>query len=196
MTEEARGGRRRSEACERAVLDAAWRLLAIRPLSELSIEAIAREAGVGKTTIYRWWPSKAAIAMDAFLERYLPETPFPNAATAEEALRKQMASVVRAFRGDVGRIIVQIAAEAQADPEALRVFRERFVLPRRRAAVEILERGVASGEFDPELDAELAIDLLYGPIWLRLLIGHLPLDEDFAEALPRAAMRSLARAPR
>ena len=185
-------GRPRSEESKAAILDATWKLLQATTLKKLSIEAIARESGVGKTTIYRWWPNKVAVVMDAFVENVLPITPFPENVSATEAIAQQMASLIKAFSGDRGRIVAQIIAEGQADPEALTSYRDRFIYLRRAAAKSIIQQGIENGEFDPNLDPELAIDILYGPIYFRLLVGHLPLDPQFAEELPRWALKAFS----
>ncbi|MES1026293.1 TetR/AcrR family transcriptional regulator [Gloeocapsa sp. BRSZ] len=184
-------GRPRSEEAKTAILDATWELLKTTTLRDLSIEAIARESGVGKTTIYRWWSSKVAVVMDAFLEKLSPEIQFPEGLSATEALSQQMATLIKAFSGDYGRIVAQIIAEGQAEPEALASYRDRFIYPRRAAAKAIIEQGIKNGEFEPSLDPELAIDILYGPIYFRLLVGHLPLDYQFAEELPQWALKSI-----
>jgi hypothetical protein len=87
--------------------------------------------------------------------------------------------------------VAQIIAEGQADPEALASYRDRFIYPRRAAAKAIIQQGIESGEFDSKLDPELAIDILYGAIYFRLLVGHLPLDRQFAEELPQWALKVL-----
>lgn len=184
-------GRPRSAESEQAILEAAWTLLQQNSVHKVSIEAIAREAGVGKTTIYRWWPSKAAVIVDAFLAQVEASLPFPETETATDALAQQMKQVVQVFRGDVGQIVAGIIAEGQCDPVALESFRDRFLLPRREAARQIIVRGIESGEFDEQLDPELAMDILYGPIYYRLLVQHLPLDEVFAAALSERAIACL-----
>ncbi|MEM1310816.1 MAG: TetR/AcrR family transcriptional regulator [Cyanobacteria bacterium P01_H01_bin.153] len=184
-------GRPRSVESEQAILAAAWRLLQQGNVRKVSIEAIAREAGVGKTTIYRWWPSRAAVIVDAFLAQTKTVLPFPETATAAEALTRQMAQLVQFFQGDGGRIVAQIIAEGQCDPGALESFRDRFLTPRREAARQVICRGMAAGEFDPALDLDLAMDMLYGPIYYRLLVQHRPLDQAFAAALSEQAIACL-----
>lgn len=186
-----RVGRPRSEESRAAILDATWELLKTITLRDLSIEVIARQSGVGKTTIYRWWPNKTAVVMDAFFEKLSPEIQFPKAKSAAEAIAVQMALLIKAFSGDYGRIVAQIIAEGQACPETLASYRDRFLYPRREAAKALIQQGIDNGEFDPELDPELAIDLLYGPIYSRLLIGHLPLNQSFARELSKWALKSL-----
>ena len=174
-------GRPRCENAKRAILDAVWRLLKTTPLAGISIEAIAREAGVGKSTIYRWWASKAAVAMDAFLMRYLPETPLPATGSTLERLRHQLFAVVRTYRiADVARLSADIIAEGQADPTVLKMFRDRFVTPRRLATRAVIRSGIDSGELSSSLDPELVMDMLYAPVYFRLLVAHAPVDERFA----------------
>ncbi|MEM9908454.1 MAG: TetR/AcrR family transcriptional regulator [Cyanobacteria bacterium P01_D01_bin.44] len=184
-------GRPRSVESERAILSAAWDLLQKNSVRKVSIEAIAREAGVGKTTIYRWWPSKAALIVDAFLAQVETVLPFPEADTAAEALAQQMAKLVEVFQGDVGRIVAQIIAEGQCEPGALESFCDRFLIPRRNAARQVIIGGIESGEFDASLDPDLAMDILYGPIYYRLLVKHLPLTEPFAAELSQRAILCL-----
>lgn len=176
-------GRPRSAASEQAILAATWHLLQQGSVKDVSIEAIAREAGVGKSTIYRWWPSKATVIVDAFLKQVETTLPFPKAESASAALAQQMSKLVEVFRGDVGRIVAQIIAEGQCDSEALESFRDRFLTPRREAARLIILEGIESGEFDMGLDPDLAMDILYGPIYYRLLVGHQPLTLKFVEQL-------------
>jgi AcrR family transcriptional regulator len=184
-------GRPRSEESRAAILDATWKLLETTTVRDLSIEAIARESGVGKTTIYRWWTNKAAVVMDAFWEKLLPEIQFPQGVSATEAITQQMQLVIKALAGDYGRIVAQIIAEGQACPETLARYRDRFLWVRRAAAKEIIQQGIDNGEFTPDIDLELAIDLLYGAIYFRLLVGHLPLDRSLAEELPEWALKVL-----
>ncbi|NEZ64019.1 TetR/AcrR family transcriptional regulator [Leptolyngbyaceae cyanobacterium CCMR0082] len=186
-------GRPRSWESKQAILTAAWKLLQTYSVRKVSIEAVAREAGVGKTTIYRWWPSKAAVIVDAFLAQVEPSLPFPKTDTASASLALQMRQVVKILSGDVGRIVAQIIAEGQCDPEALGSFCDRFLKPRRNAARHIILQGIESGEFAPDIDPNLAMDILYGPIYYRLLVKHLPLDEAFAAALHKQAIVSILK---
>ncbi len=188
-------GRPRSEESKAAILEATWQLLKTMTLRDLSIEAIARASGVGKTTIYRWWPSKAAVVMDAFSEKVSPEIQFPKNLSATAAIAKQMAALVKAFSGEYGRIVAQIIAAGQADPDVLASYRDRFLSPRRAAAKAIVQQGIESGEFNPDIDIELAIDILYGAIYFRLLVGHLPLDSQFARELSQQALKVVVAIP-
>ncbi len=186
-------GRPRSKESRQAILDAAWRLAEVHPLSKVSIEAVAREAGVGKTTIYRWWPSRPALLCDAFLHAIEPTIPFPEAPTAAEAIARQMRSLVRAFEGEFGRLVRELLAETASDPDALKLFGERFVKPRRAVARRLIEAGIAAGQFRADLQPEVAIDMLYGPLYYRLLVQHLPLSDDFTADLVATAVTGLKK---
>jgi AcrR family transcriptional regulator len=184
-----RVGRPRSTEAQKAILDATWKLLKTMTVKDLSIEAIAREAGVGKTTIYRWWPTKAAVVIDAFMAKIVPENTPAKARSAKTALEKQIIALIKTFNGESGHIVAQIIAEGQSDSQALKMFRERFLLGFRDATKTIIEQGIKAGEFDKKLDPELSTDILHGSLYYRLLIGHLPIDEDFAKKLPEQALK-------
>ncbi len=184
-------GRPRCEVAKQAILDAVWRLLGQMPLKSLSIEAIAREAGVGKATIYRWWPSKAAVAMDAFLHNYIPSISISTRGGALQCLERQMTAVAKAYTGDVARVAADLIAEGQSDPAVLKIFNEQFVQPRRALAKLVIESGIAAGEIEPTINPDVALDIVFGPIYFRLLVRHAPIDEAFIKELPRTVLRAL-----
>lgn len=186
-------GRPRSEESRKAILDAAARLLATVPLKNLAIESIAREAGVGKATIYRWWPNKAALAIDAFFEEIEQRSSFLPAPTVTAALGDQVMRLVQVAAGPVGRLAAQIIAEGQSDPAVLELFRSVFVRQRRAVASHLIKEGIANGEFRDDIDTELAIDLIYGPVWYRLMVGHQPLDDVFADSVAKYGVALLRR---
>jgi AcrR family transcriptional regulator len=188
-----RVGRPRSTESQQAILEATWKLLKKITVRDLSIEGIAKEAGVGKTTIYRWWSSKTAVVVDALMVHVITEISFTESDNAQEALLKQVSSVVKALSGENGRIVAGIIAEGQTDKEALQDFRDRFLLPRREAAKEVIIQGIKTGEFDCNLDPELAMDILYGSIYCRLLLEHLPLDPEFSYSMPEMILKCLKK---
>ena len=119
-------GRARSEASRRAILNATLKLLEQQTVQQVTIESIAKKAGVGKATIYRWWASKASVVIDAFVQNHVVHTPMPKGVSAQEALTQHMRLLIEQYSGWPGRVVAQILAEGQADPEVLREFRERF----------------------------------------------------------------------
>lgn len=177
-----------------AILDATMKLLESTPLQQISIESIAREAGVGKATIYRWWNSKAAVVIEAFLHTHVSHTPMPKGISPREALTRHIHLLVEEYGGWSGRIVSQLLAEGQGDPNVLREFRERFWYGRRAVVREVVEDARRLGEFRSDMDAELQMDILYAPIYFRLLVGHLPLDKKFADMHCTAIMQMLTPA--
>lgn len=184
-------GRARSDASRMAILEATLKLLETTPVQQISIESIAREAGVGKATIYRWWNSKAAVVIEAFLHTHLSHTPMPKVESPREALTRHVHLLIEEYSGWSGRIVSQIMAEGQSDPDVLREFRERFWYGRRAVVREVLEEARRRGEIRDDLDAELQMDILYAPIYFRLLMRHLPLDKKFADQHCAAIMQML-----
>ncbi len=179
-----KAGRPRSEAAQQAILDATTRLMEAMPIRNITIEGIAKEARVGKPTIYRWWDSKCALVMDAFLFDAAPKVPFPKSGSAVDVLTLQVKRVIKLLRGRSGRIVAEMVGEGQSDAHILEEFRDRFFSRLLAPARAVIDAGKQSGELDPGLDTDLALDLIYGPIYYRLLVGHQPLDERFAKALP------------
>ena len=147
------------------------------------MDAIAARAEVSKATIYRWWPNKAAVVTDSFLELTAPEIHFVETGSVLEDLRLQMRRLAHTFAGKSGQTIAALVAEGQADPEVAKTFRSRWISARREETRRVLRRGVASGELREDLDLEVAMDALYGPIYYRLLVGHLPLEKAFTDVL-------------
>lgn len=175
-----RPGRPRSESTRREILAATWRLLEQQTVQALTIEAIAKEAGVGKATIYRWWDSKALVVIDAFMEHHVMKTPMPRELPPGEAIARHIASLVREYAGRSGRIVAQIIAEGQSDPIVLRELRERFQDGRRTVVREMLEEWQRRDDIPVPPNIEILSDLLYAPVYMRLLLGHAPLDKAFA----------------
>ena len=186
-------GRPRSEAAHRAILSAADRLLARDGFHQISVEAIAAEAGVSKATIYRWWPNKAAVVMDTLLAAIGPQIDFPPGRPAEETVRLQMRTLVEAFNQGAGRTLAALLGEAQADPDLAEAFRSRWIANRRAIARTVLTRGVIAGELRDDIDIEVALDSLYGALYYRLLVGHLRLSPSFVDLLVRQVFAGLRR---
>jgi AcrR family transcriptional regulator len=185
-------GRQRSTESESAILTATLRLLKAKPLRDITIEEIAQKAGVGKATIYKWWPSKAYVALDAFLRKMFKTVPTPDTGSAETDFAQQLYSVMAFYTSPTGRIFRQFMAEGQSDPEFAVLFRERFLQPRREAVGIILDRGVKRGQINRKLDREIILDLIYGPMIFRLLAGHGPLNEQEADTMISALFRGIS----
>ncbi len=187
--------RRGSAASHAKILDAVHGLLREGSVRDLTMEAVARRAGVGKPTLYKWWPSKGALVMAMFHERLDPPPPPAGgpgrASTAERAIRGKVRRLVGAFNGLFGRVMADLIAEGQSDPAVARDLYDRHVAPRRAATVADVERGKAAGEFAADADAELLVDAIFAPFYYRLLLRSAPLTERYAEALVTQVLRGV-----
>jgi AcrR family transcriptional regulator len=183
-----RGGRPRSEVLHQAILKAALDLVLEVGFRAVSLEAIAAKSGVGKTTIYRRWPNKGAVVMEAFIGQLEPVSRFPQAETAMERLRLQMHITAKAFTGRVGALVRALMAEAQFDPDLAQAFRENWMLPRRKLVFDALDEAIKRGEIRADIDMEAAIDIFYAPMYYRLQMDSGPLSEAFVEQVFSQAM--------
>ena len=146
----------------------------------MSIAAVAERAGVSKATIYRWWPSKEMLALDALLDWSSAEEPEETGSLREDLLADVL-PFVREIRGrPFGRVIAELAAEAQSDEEFGAAYRRHFVEQRRVAMRAAFERAAERGDVPANLDVEAMIDLIYGPLYHRVLQAHAPLTDRFA----------------
>lgn len=176
-------GRPRSEQARVAILRSALKLLGKNGFPDLTIEAVAAHAGVGKATVYRWWPNKAALIADAFASTTTRKLDFPDTGSVRRDLSQQMRQVIKIFLSRRGRILAAILAAGQSDGDLITAFRERFMRPRRQEAYVTLRRGIARGELRKGMDLDLLLDSLYGPIYMRFLIRHDKMTPDFIDRL-------------
>lgn len=183
--------RTRDQSARQRVLTAARDLVCEHGPRAVSIDQIAKGAGVGKQTIYRWWPSRSAVIMDALIEMTDPE-PSNTPDSTYEALRLQMRRVARMFSSRQGQLIRELVADAQGDAEVAEDFRRRFFAHRRARGAATLAQGVSAGELRADLNIEVALDILYGPLWLRLLIGHQALSPTAADRILALVWPALA----
>jgi AcrR family transcriptional regulator len=177
-------GRPRSEQSRLAILHSTLKLLRQQGgFPDLSIEAISADANVSKATVYRWWPNKAALVADAFSASSEDELRFPDTGSLQSDMSLQMRRLIRIFRSKRGKVVAALLAGGQSDPELIEAFRERFLWPRRRQAYKTLQRGIDRGELRRNSNLDLILDSLYGPIYMRFLVRHDELREEFADQL-------------
>lgn len=161
------------------MLDSALSLFRAGGYARLTVDAIATGAGVSKATIYRWWPHKAAILIEAFLDAVEADLAFPDRGSLRQDLVAQVAALARVLRDPhLGALVVALLGEAQSDADLATAFRDRWQSPRRAAGLEVVARAVERGEVRADVDPELVLDGVYGPLYLRLLFGHASLDES------------------
>ncbi len=173
-------GRKRDEDARRRILEAAFELVGAGR-GKVTINEIADHAHVAKQTIYRWWPSRTAVILDALVVGSMRETPFAATSDTRSDFRDHLRSVVKVFNSPTGALIREIIAEAQTDPQIAEEFRTRFWDPRRALSLAHLRRGIDLGHVRADIEPETVLDAIYGPLWLRLLIGHLPLEDEIAD---------------
>lgn len=181
----------------RAILRAAADLLEEQGLSRVSVDEIAARAGVSKATIYRWWDSKEALALDAFREELVErEGPVPDTGSLAGDLLAQLRTRIRALGSSpaTGRTLVALAAEAALDAELREAYRTHLLEPLRREGREVFQKAIERGEIPADTDVDVALDLIYGALNQRLFQGHAPLDDHFARAAVDIVVRGLTQA--
>ncbi|MGC5255740.1 TetR/AcrR family transcriptional regulator [Gordonia sp. DT218] len=181
-----RGGGPRSES---RILDAAYDLLTEEGLAAATVEAIAARAGVSKVTIYKWWPNRAAVVTNAFLSRSGHALPYPNSMT-REAVIDSLIHMADSFRGPTGKAIRALVAEGQTDPDAARAFQDGYINARRERGREIVRDAIDEGLIKPA-DPDVVLDLLFAPLYFRLIVGHQPLNDDAIRAHVTLALDGL-----
>jgi AcrR family transcriptional regulator len=177
-------GRPRSERARLAILAAAGDLLLEGGVNAASMEAIADRAGVSKATIYKWWPSRGAVALDGFLAQAQETIAVPEGLSTKAGLHFQVLALIRLFRDTPsGPLMRALVSQAECDPEIARAVRERWLAPRRAVAMEIIRAGIVAGEIRADVDVSVVSDQLFAPIYHRLIFGHEPLDDKLADQL-------------
>jgi AcrR family transcriptional regulator len=186
-------GRPRSEAAEShaAIMDAVYELLQETSVRNLTMEAVAKRAKVGKPTLYKWWKSKATMIFAMFHERFSRDLKILVAETAEQTIRNKVRHLIRDFNGLFGKVMADLIAEGQSEPGVLGDLYDQHVSLRRASAVDDIEQGKAAGEFAADTDPYLLIDSIIGPIYFRLLLRYAPLTEQYGDELVSQVLRGV-----
>lgn len=187
-----KSGRPRSESSRRAILDATRRLLTHSSVQKLSIEAIAKKAGVGKTTIYRWWPNKSSVVMEAIFSQPAFNNVLPTPRNGVQGVTQQLDKLCRQMGGKNGRLVAEIIGEAQSDPEALKIFVQTYLQDRYNTLSSYIDGGKQTGEFSEDLDTDSAIDVVLGPVFFRLISGQ-ELDDAFIKDMTAMLIKALKK---
>ena len=187
----ARKGRPPSEmaASHDVIMDVVYALLQEKPVRDLTMESVAKQAKVGKPTLYKWWPTKATLVLAMLCERMAPKLEKPTALSAEESLRFRVRSLIDAFNGPFGKIVAGLIAEGQSEPSVLKAFFDRWVSPRRNATIADLQRGKDAGELGSDTGPDLLNDAIFGAIYYRMLLRSGPLTRRFGEELVEQVIR-------
>jgi AcrR family transcriptional regulator len=188
-----RRGRPRSRRAEQAILNATRDILAEHGLGAMTIEEVADRAGVGKATVYRRWPNKAALAFDAFVEDYLAGIPIRDTRTLRGDLLASARDWIRLVtRTPSGRTLAELLAESLTNPALADAWRDVVLHRMRDDRRAIVSRAIARGEIPAGADPDLIFDLFYGALYHRFINGHLPLSERFARALATSVAAAAA----
>lgn len=176
-------GRPRNVETHSSILAASYELLLESGFGTVTVEKIAERAQVSKATIYKWWPNKAAVVMDGFLSAAAARLPVPDTGTVFQDILEHATNMARFMTSREGSILLEIIGEGQVDSALAEAFRTRYIQPRRQEVRDMLDRAVQRGELKKSLDIALLTDLLYGPIFYRLLVTGDRIDEDYVEQL-------------
>ena len=183
----------RTRRTNRAILDATRELLAEDSVGRLTVEGVAARSGVAKTTIYRRWKGKDELALAVLIDMVETVPPTPDLGDTRAELAAFVEAVVGILRGTLmGRVMQGIVSDLATNPDLGGAFRERVVAVRLAEVRRLVARGVARGDLRPDADPELANELLFGPVYYRLLLSGAPLDPGLAARVANAAMSALA----
>ncbi len=177
-------GRRPADEVRADVLKTVGDLLLTEGSADLTFERIARLSGVSKTTLYKWWPSKGALALDGYFHAVEQTLAFHDTGD----IRTDLTSQLRAFAQVMtqtpgGRVLAELIGQSQTDPDLAEAYRTLYSSERRRLAAERMQKAQAAGQIRPEVDVQVLVDQLWGAVYHRLLIPDEPVTDDFVVAL-------------
>ena len=186
-------GRPKDARADRAILETTLELIAERGAHAFRTEDVAARAGVGKGAIYRRYRSKEELVTAAVAALVREEIAVPDTGSTRGDLLALMREAVELYRSSLpGRLMPKLIGAMADNPELARAVRDGFLAVRRSALSEVLRRGVERGDLRPDLDLELALDVLGGPLFYRLLVTGGPLDEQLAEGVADLILRGFA----
>jgi AcrR family transcriptional regulator len=185
-------GRRPSAQVRAEVLQAAGRLLLTEGMAAFTIERVAALAGASKMTIYKWWPSRGALALEGYAATVDSVLAVPDTGDIERDLTTQLLTYVRLLRDTpAGRVVAELVGAAQTDPELAAVLHRAYSGPRREAGLVALRTAQARGQIRDDADPESVIDQLWGACLYRRMMPDRPLTDDFARAVVRNVLHGI-----
>ncbi|QUQ65216.1 TetR/AcrR family transcriptional regulator [Kutzneria sp. CA-103260] len=187
-------GRRPAAEVREQVLAAAGELLLTEGMAGFTIEKVAARAGASRMTIYKWWPSRGALALDGYATKVRTVLEFPDTGNIEADLTAQVLAFTRLLtETGAGKVIAELIGASQTDPELASAFRERYSAPRRALAVERMNKAIEQGQLWEDVDPQVVVDQLWGACYHRLLIPDEPITEEFAKALVHNVLIGIKR---
>lgn len=186
------GGRTRSEDAHAEALKAAVQILEESGYAAVTIEGVATRSGVAKSTLYRWWSNKADLVMEAYTQLTESRMPTPDTGRVKTDLTEFVTALYQvAAHPTRTEALKGLMAQAQLDPTFAKAFRT-WIDTRRALLTAIFTRATTRGELPKDIDVDHAVDLIFGPFWYRLLIGHAPISPADAESHIRQLLRALS----
>ena len=185
-------GRRPAAEVRNEVLDAAGELLLDGGMGPFTFESVSAASGASRTTLHKWWPSKGALALEAYFHAVEQQLAFPDTGDIATDLTTQLRAFARLVGTTrAGQVIGELIGQAQSDPDLSAAFRANYSRPRRDLAIEAVARAQGRGQVREDVDPEIVVDQLWGACYHRLLIPDLPVTEEFAVALVDTLVRGL-----
>lgn len=176
-------GRPRDPQAREAILKAAYALLQRGGVAAVTMEGVAERAGVGKPTVYRWWPNSGAVAMAALMEHAAPAATASGSKSPIKTLRRQLRALAEIFATPLGRSVGAMLAASDTQTELSKSFRNHFIGARREEGRELLERAIEAGEVWRGIDVDAALDLLYGAVFYRLIAAPANIDSNYSDRI-------------
>jgi AcrR family transcriptional regulator len=186
-----KAGRPRNEEVRTKIIEAALALLEEGGYAKVTCDGIALRAGCGKSTIYRWWPNKAAVVINAFVESVSPELPNEKLNCLRDYVTGHLHRFTRMLMGRNGRILAAVIAAAQDDEEVAEAFLSHWLRPRRAVSRQILGEYQNEGQLPKDCDIEIVLDAMYGPLHFVLMARHEKLSLEYAAGLAKVILGGL-----
>lgn len=186
-------GRRPAEEVRADVLRTVGALLLSEGSADLTFERIARLAGVSKTTLYKWWPSKGALALDGYFHAVEQTLAFPDTGDVRADLTSQLRAFAQVMTETPGgRVLAELIGQSQTDEDLAKAYRTFYSSERRRLAGERMRKAQDTGQIRPDVDVQVLVDQLWGAVYHRLLVPDEPVTDDFVVALVTNLMDGIA----
>jgi AcrR family transcriptional regulator len=185
-------GRPRSTEAQEKILAATAKLLSEGGFQAVTIEAVAARAGVAKTTLYRWWPNRAAVALDCVSARMAPIADAPRAGSYRKRFQRQLKATIHLLNGKQGHAILALIGAKQTDPVLGKAYSEQIARPRRAQTRRMAQQAIEAGELAPGTNPDLFLDAIYGPLYYRKVVSGEPVTDDFIDRIVEAAFRAFA----
>jgi AcrR family transcriptional regulator len=188
-----RRGRRRSAESQTKILAATAALLSEGGFQAVTMEAVAARARVAKTTLYRWWPNRAALALDCVSARMTPIAGAPRAGSYRKRFQRQLKATIRLLNGKQGQSILALIGAKQTDPSLSQAYSDQIARPRRQQTRRMARQAIEVGELAAGTNPDVFLDAIYGPLYYRKVVSGEPVTDDFIDSIVDAAFRAFSR---